>query len=62
VAIDTATPLPLPGSPKRELREYASLHRKPHRIPSARASGFKERDRQTRAAGDRHLFLRASML
>jgi hypothetical protein len=30
----------LPGSPKRELREYASLHRKPRHIPSARASGF----------------------
>jgi hypothetical protein len=30
----------LPGSPKRELREYASLQRKPNRIPSARASGF----------------------
>jgi hypothetical protein len=30
----------LPGSPKRELREYASSHLKPGRIPSARASGF----------------------
>jgi hypothetical protein len=44
----TGNPLPLPGSPKRKLREYASLHRKPLPIPSARASGFKERDRQTR--------------
>jgi hypothetical protein len=41
-------PSPLPGSPKRKLREYASLHRKPLPIPSARASGFKERNRQTR--------------
>jgi len=31
--------------PKRELREFASFHRKPLRIPSARASGFTERDR-----------------
>jgi hypothetical protein len=31
----------LPGSPKRELREYASLPRTPSRIPSAHASGFK---------------------
>jgi len=31
----------LPGSPKRKLREYGSIHRKPIRIPSARASGFK---------------------
>ena len=31
----------LPGSPKRELREYVLLHRKLNRIPSARASGFK---------------------
>jgi hypothetical protein len=30
----------LPGSPKRKLREYASLHRKTFRIPSACASGF----------------------
>jgi len=29
------------GSPKRKLREYASLHRSTFRIPSARASGFK---------------------
>ena len=47
-AIDTATPAPLPGSPKRKLRECALLHRKPLRIPSAHASGFKARDRQTR--------------
>jgi hypothetical protein len=50
--VDAATPAPLPGSPKRELREYASLHRKPHHIPSARASGFQERDRQTRQTGN----------
>jgi len=31
----------LPGSPKRELREYVLLHQKLNRIPSARASGFK---------------------
>jgi hypothetical protein len=52
---DAGTPAPLPGSPKRELREYASLHRKPHPIPSARASGFKERDRQTRQTGNQLL-------
>jgi hypothetical protein len=51
-AIDIATPTPLPGSPKRKLREYASLHRKPLHIPSARASGFKERDRQTSQTGN----------
>jgi len=45
-------PSPLPGSPKRKLREYASLHQKPLRIPSARASGFKEQDRQTRKTGN----------
>jgi hypothetical protein len=39
---------PLPGSPKRELREYVSLHRKPLPIPSARATGFQERDRRNR--------------
>jgi hypothetical protein len=51
----------LPGSPKRELREYASSHRKPGRIPSARASESAVRDRRYRrgirrslpAAGDR---------
>jgi len=31
----------LPGSPKRELREDASINRKQIRIPSAPASGFK---------------------
>ena len=31
----------VPGSPKRELREYALPHRERNRIPSARASGFK---------------------
>ena len=41
---DAATLTPLPGSPKRKLREYASLHRKPLHIPSTRASGFKERE------------------
>jgi hypothetical protein len=29
------------GSPKRELREYATIHGNPLRIPSAHASGFK---------------------
>jgi hypothetical protein len=48
----TAIPSPLPGSPKRKLREYASLYRKPHHFPSARASGFKERDRQTSQTGN----------
>jgi len=37
----------LPGSPKRKLREYASLHRKPIRIPSAHASGFKGTGKET---------------
>jgi hypothetical protein len=37
----------LSGSAKRKLREYAALKRKPLRIPSAPASGFKARDRQT---------------
>ena len=31
----------LQGSPKRELREYATIHGNPLRIPSAHASGFK---------------------
>jgi hypothetical protein len=47
-AADAANGSPLPGSPKRKLREYASLYWQPLHIPSARASGFKERDRQTR--------------
>jgi hypothetical protein len=49
---DVAALSPLPGSPKRKLREYASLHRKPFHIPSARASGFQERDRQTPKTGN----------
>jgi hypothetical protein len=31
----------LPGSPNRQMRESASIHRKAIRIPSAHASGFK---------------------
>jgi hypothetical protein len=45
------------GSPKRELRASALLHRKPIRIPSARASGFpaagSRRDRRLRASRHR---------
>jgi hypothetical protein len=33
--------LPLPGNPKRELRENAFHFNHAIRIPSARASGFK---------------------
>jgi hypothetical protein len=49
--LDARVPVPLPGSPKRKLREYASLDDKPLHIPSAHALVFKERDRQTRQIG-----------
>jgi len=39
-----ATPAPLPGIPNRQMREYASIHWKPIRIPSVQASGFKARN------------------
>jgi len=61
VAAVSCRHVPLPGSPKRELREYASIHRKPIPIPSAHASGFQgtrrpdEQRRPVAAVSDRRI-------